>query len=62
MLKTSLSVQKVWGSIPGPVESGRVSPTVRPIYKVSSEVCYPGAKPRKGVAPLVTRFDALPRV
>ena len=35
------------GSIPGPVISDTVSPTARHRCDVSSELCCPGAKPRR---------------
>ena len=54
LLGTSLSVQKVWGSIPGPVKSGTVSPNGR--CDVSSELCWPGTKPWRSAPPLVARF------
>ena len=59
---TSLSVREVWGSIPGPVKSDTVSPTARHRCDVSSELCSPGAKPRRWVPSLVTRFGVILRM
>ena len=36
---------------------GTVSPTARHRCDVSSELCSPGAKPRRWASTLVTRFD-----
>ena len=47
-LKTPLVAAKVWGSIPGSVKSDTASPTARYRCDVSSELCCPGAKSRKG--------------
>ena len=41
---------------------GSASPTARHRCDVSSELCSPGAKPRRWASPLVTRFGVLPRV
>ena len=38
---------------------GAVSPTARHCYKVPSELCSPGAKPRRWALPLVTRFGVI---
>ena len=43
VLKHTLSVREVWGSIPGPVKSAQC----RHRCNVSSDQCYPGAKPRR---------------
>ena len=51
LLRRSLSMREIWGSIPGPIKSDAVSPTARHRCDVSSELCYPGANP-----PLVTRL------
>ena len=40
------------GSIPGPVESNAVSPMARCRCDVSSEMCCPGANPRRWNRPL----------
>ena len=56
------SVLEAWGSIPGPVKLDTVSPTIRHRCDVSSELCCPGAKPRRWAPPPVTRFGMLPRV
>ena len=47
LLRTSLSVQKVWGSIPVPVKLDALSPATRPRCDVSSELCCPDAKLRR---------------
>ena len=60
--KRTLSVREVWGSIPGPVKSDTVSPTTRHRCDVSSELCSPGAKPRRWAPQLVTRFGVIQRV
>ena len=39
-----------------------VSPATRHSYDVSSELCCPGAKPRRWAPQLVTRFGVIPRV
>ena len=62
VLKISLSARKVLGSIPLPVKSDTVSLTVRHRCNVSSELCSPGAKPRRLAQLLVTRFGVKPRV
>ena len=49
-------------SIPEPVKSATVSPIARHRCDVSSELCCPGAKPRRWIPPLVTRFGVIPRV
>ena len=59
--KCALSVREVWDSIPGPVKSA-VSPTTRHRCDVSSELCCPGAKPRRWAPQLVTRFGVIRRV
>ena len=41
---------------------GSVSPTARHRCDVPSELCSPGAKPRKWAPALVTRFGVIPRV
>ena len=56
---------EVWGSNHGLVKSGTVSPTARHRCYVSSELCCPGAKPRRwgGWGPtLVARFGVITRV
>ena len=40
---------------------GTVSPTARHRGDVFSELCCPGAKPRRCAPPLVTRFGVIPR-
>ena len=49
-------------AIPGPVNSDRESSTSRHRYDVSSEQCCSGAKPRRCIPPLVTRFGTIMRV
>ena len=61
-LKTSLLVREVLGSILGLVKLDTVSPSARHRCDVSSELCRPGANPRRLIPPLVTRFGAIPRV
>ena len=41
---------------------GTVSPTARHRCDVSSELCSEGAKPRRWIPPVVTRFDVITRV
>ena len=41
---------------------GTVSPTARHRFDVSSELCSPGAKPRRWAPPFVTRLGIIPRV
>ena len=41
---------------------GSVSPTTRHRCDVSSELCCPGAKSRRWIPALVTRFGVMPRV
>ena len=48
--------------LPGTGQIGTVSPTARLRCDVSSELCSPGAKPRRWAPPLVTRFGVIPRV
>ena len=55
-MKHTLSVREVWGSIPGPVKLDVMSPAARYRSDVSSEMCCPGAKPRRWTLPLVARF------
>ena len=50
------------GFNPGSFKSDPVSPTARHRYDVSSELCWPGTKPRRWAALLVTRFGVIPRV
>ena len=57
-----LSVRKVWDSIPGPVKSDTVSSTARHRWDDFSELCCSGAKPRRWVPSLVTRFGVIKRV
>ena len=45
--KTSLSARQIMGFIPGPVKTDKLSPTARHRCDVSSELCCPGAKPRR---------------
>ena len=52
--KRTLTMREVWDSIP--------SPTTRHRCDVSSELRYPGAKPRRWAPQLVTRFDVIRRV
>ena len=47
IVKTSLSVPEVWGSIPGSVKSDTASPTSHHRCDISSELSSPGAKPRR---------------
>ena len=49
----SLQVQEACGSIPGLVKSDTMSPTACHRCDVSSELCCPGAKPRRWTPPLV---------
>ena len=42
-----VSVRKVWGSIPRSVKSDAQPQTARHCCDVSSELCCPGAKPRR---------------
>ena len=47
VVKHSLLVREVWGSIPGPVKSNTVQPTARHRCDVSSELCCSVAKKRR---------------
>ena len=52
------NVAECLGSIPGPVNSGTVTPPLR----LSLELCFPGTKSRRWIPPLVSRFGVIPRV
>ena len=58
-LSASLSVRKIWGSIPGPFKSDAVSLTARQRCDASSERCFLGAKLRKLAAPLDAHFGVI---
>ena len=58
LLKTSLSVLDVWGSIPGPVKLDAVSPPLRCYF--GAVLC--GAKPRRRAPPLVTRLGVIQQI
>ena len=45
VVKTSLSLREIWGSIPGPVKSDIMA---RHRCNVSSELCCPGLSAEKG--------------
>ena len=51
--------RKVTGSFLDPVKSDTVSPMVRHRCDVSSELCCPGAKPRRWAPPFVLRFGVI---
>ena len=57
MVHASHSGQEVWGLIPRPVKSGTASPTARHRCDIPSELCFPGAKPRRWTPPLVTSYS-----
>ena len=56
------NVQKALSSIPEPVNSNAMLATTHHRCAVSSELCCPGAKPRRWIPPLVTRFGVISRV
>ena len=56
LLSTLPSVREVWGSIPGPVKSGTVSPTARYRCDVPLDLCCPGAMRRRWPPPLVSPY------
>ena len=47
---------EIRGSIPGPLKSDTLSPTVRHRCDVSSELCFPSAKPLRWAQPLVYKL------
>ena len=49
-VKMSLSMQKIWGSIPRPVKSDTLQPMARHSCDVSSELRGPGPKSRAAMA------------
>ena len=62
VFKTLLSVWEVWGSNPGSLKLNTVSPIARHRCDYSSQLCYPGAKPRRWAPPLITRLSVIMRL
>ena len=60
--ETLLLVREVLCSFPWPVKPDTLSPTTRYRCDVSSELRYPGIKPRRSTSPIVTRFGVMWRL
>ena len=61
-METPLSASDILSLIPAPVTLETVSPSARHFCDVSSDLCYPGAKPRRCSQSLVTRLGVIPRM